>query len=79
MSGREVSVSGWTLVQKSGASLYVWSTNLKNVEAMAHIGPQSHKKNDFKEATNISGYLRKPTGQLVKSDLETKWKYALVA
>jgi hypothetical protein len=58
----------------------VWARNLKNVETMARVGAATpQKKNTFKEAANISDYLRQATRQLVKSDLETTWKYALVA
>jgi hypothetical protein len=53
----------------------VCATNLKNVEAISsHLATTPQKQNAFKEAANTLDYLRKATGQLVKSYLETKWK-----
>jgi len=47
----EVSVTGWSLVQRSPTECdasFVWSRNLKNEEAMARVGPKRHRgKNDI--------------------------------
>jgi hypothetical protein len=44
----EVSVSGWSLVQKNptecGVSFWVWSWSLDNEEALAHCGLLNNKK-----------------------------------
>ena len=77
----EVSATSWSLVQSSptdcDASCSVWSTNLKNEEAMARVGPQRHReKNNYEPNLLLYGHN---TDSHNKSQLDTLFlKFILV-